>query len=223
MLSVPRANVRCCFLSGTLDRTSLGFASAPINTNGNGPGAGTTSLAAGSGGASHFGLGGTGGLDAGDTPGVGGPPYGTLGNGLIELGSSDGSGSGPSDGGAGGGALALVGWRITGSGTVNVSGGTVPVEPPSRNSGGGSGGGILLSAGFADLGGLLLRANGGGGGTGTITANDSGGGGGGGEIELHASIRLGAPTTEVLGGPGWPEREPGTRSIRRPRSGVLQR
>ena len=62
-----------------------------------------------------------------------------------------------------------------------------------------------MMAGYADLAGLTLRANGGEGGVGNSTANDSGGGGGGGEIELHAALRLGAPTlAEALGGLGGP-------------------
>ena len=179
-----------------------GFQPNTINSIGNGPGAGTTSTNSGSGGGSYAGVGGTGGMDAGDTPGVGGATYGTSSGTDFDMGSSGGSGSGISVGGAGGGAIKLEASLLSVNGLVDVSGGSVNIDGTGRGGGGGAGGSIYLYANKITGTGSLI-ANGSNGASGTSTANDSGGGGGGGRIKLNSTNTptLGTSVTGGIGGP----------------------
>lgn len=186
-------------INGTVEGLGRGHAGAPLSGTGTGPGAGTPSsnLASGAGGGSYGGVGGTGGLDAGDFPGVGGPIYGTPSGTDIAMGS--GGGGATSVGGAGGGCISFYSNDMTLTGTINMRGVTPPTNA-SSGGGGGAGGGVLIHARSLNGSGTV-NANGGGGSDGTSSANDGGGGGGGGRIKFFVSN---TPTviTNVAGGPG---------------------
>ncbi|HNB71992.1 MAG TPA: DUF2341 domain-containing protein [Acidobacteriota bacterium] len=200
ILSITARNV---IVAGTINGVGSGNQAPGINTNGTGPGGGTTSTNSGSGGGSYGGTGGTGGLDSGDTPGTGGPTYGTQTGTDIDMGSSGGSGTGVSTGGSGGGAISILADQITVSGTIAVTGGTPLSDGTGRGGGGGSGGAILIQGFLVTNSGDLI-ANGSNGATGTSTANDSGGGGGGGRIKLFAENLTNTGTFSVTGGIGGP-------------------
>lgn len=181
---------------------NAGGAATSGGAMGVGPGAGTPAspMNSGSGGGSYGGVGGTGGFDAGDTPGVGGAIYGTDSAQTIEMGSG-GAASDGSAGGAGGGALRLSSKTITVSGSIEMNGASGQQPGSGRGGGGGSGGGILIIGGTVALTGTL-SANGGGGSIGTSTANDDGGGGGGGRIKIfHQGALTSTATVTVNGGP----------------------
>lgn len=200
ILSITARNV---IVAGTINGVGRGNQAPGINTNGTGPGGGTTSTTAGTGGGSYGGTGGTGGLDSGDTPGTGGPTYGTQTGTDIDMGSSGGSGTGVSTGGSGGGAISILADQITISGTIDVTGGNSLSDGTGRGGGGGSGGGVLIQ-GFLVTSSGNVTANGGNGATGTSTANDSGGGGGGGRIKLFGENLTNTSTLSVTGGTGGP-------------------
>lgn len=191
-------------IAGTLTALGRGYQPPGINTAGTGPGGGGTSTNSGCGGGSYGGVGGTGGMDAGDTPGTGGPAYGLPDDDAIAMGSSGGSGTGASLGGAGGGAVSITAQRLDVSGTIDADGGASTSDGTGRGGGGGAGGGILLHAYDLVLSGTL-SARGGIGAAGTSAANDSGGGGGGGRIKLLAESSLGnTGVTATTGGVGGP-------------------
>jgi hypothetical protein len=172
---------------------------------GSGPGGGGGSVdtncdgtaGSGAGGGGFGGAGDTGGIDPfdTDTPGAGGPTYGTPNlNPLV--GGSGGGGGGDcascsrwAQGGGGGGAIG-----ITSSGTITLAAGST-ISANGGNgavsdygaSAGGSGGGILIQGqNVSDAG--TLSANGGNGGVGGCCGD--GGGGGGGRIFLVATSSL---------------------------------
>jgi hypothetical protein len=180
--SVLTINARNMIIDGTISGIGAGHQAPALNTSGNGPGAGTTSANSGSGGGSYGGVGGLGGLDAGDTPGNGGPVYGTATANDIDMGSSGGSGT--TSAGNGGGGVQLNGDYIwIGAGGAIHMNGTTGASTASRGGGGGAGGGVLLMGKhIANAG--TIAANGGDGATGTSTFNDGGGGGGGGRVKM---------------------------------------
>ena len=177
----------------TIDGAALGWGA------GSGPGAGAASVDSGAGGGGNGGVGGRGGYDAGDTPGVGGVEVGDATSQLIWAGSGGGSTS-DGLGGAGGAALTFFAETIVLEGLIDLSGGAG--RSGGRSTGGGAGGGLLLVCDTAELSGEVLL-NGGAGGPGTSTANDSGGGGGGGRFKLlYGSSYVLDGTVEVEGGVG---------------------
>lgn len=177
-------------VAGTIQGDGAGFAAGPdpSNLSGNGPGGGVTGNLSGGAGGGYGGAGGNGGKDANEgSPSPGGNAYGSASDPTIDLGS--GGGSGYYDvfrrGGAGGGAVSLVGWRTTVLGTLSVNG-TDGAGGGVLSGGGGAGGGLLLAARRLDLTGASLLAKGGNGGGCVDSGDDGGGGGGGGRIKLFA-------------------------------------
>jgi hypothetical protein len=192
-------HARNVVVNGAIIGTGRGENAPAINTAGIGPGAGGTSANSGSGGGSYGGQGGLGGLDAGDTPGNGGPVYGTIGGTDINMGSSGGSGT--TIAGSGGGCLTINADYITVNGSI-IMDGNAAASTASRGGGGGAGGGIMLNGFDVTMAGTL-SANGGLGGQGTSTFNDGGGGGGGGRIKIFTTGTLtNSGTTTVNGGTG---------------------
>ena len=200
-------------ISGTLNGIGKGYLKGGINSIGGGPGGGTYSPNpenAGAGGGSYAGIGGTGGYDLLDIPGVGGAAYGTASGTDIDFGSAGGSALN-TIGGNGGGAVSLnAKVLITVSpttGVINVSGenGAVPDILSSMGGGGGAGGTIFLKADLIDVSGSSLTAAGG---NGTDFPNtptsvkDGGGGGGGGRIKYHFGKNLNFSGALVLASGG---------------------
>ena len=173
-----RIRARRVILAGNVDGNGRGQAG--------GPGAGAASNPANteaSGGGGYGGSGGRGGEDVAGAGGIGGAPQGTKDGDDLGLGAGGGATSFHA-GGAGGGALAVLGWRTTASGIVSVNG-TSGGGGSDRNAGGGSGGGLLFGGARLELGSATLTANGGAGGACTSAAHDGGGGGGGGRIKIR--------------------------------------
>jgi hypothetical protein len=189
-------------MNGTINGNGGGNP-APLGISaGNGPGGGGTSPNAGAGGGSFAGLGGTGGMDAGDTPGAGGSVYGLSNDLQFEMGSSGGT-TDNAMGGNGGGALCLISEWMDISGQITVNG-KVGVGSTGRCGGGGSGGSIVLVGEYVHLtGASILTASGGNGGNGTVAANDGGGGGSGGRIKIfYEQDFVSSANLSVLGGLG---------------------
>jgi len=189
-------------INGVINANGRGY-SAPLSAgNGNGPGGGLGSLNAGAGGGSYGGVGGTGGMDPGDTPGNGGSVYDLINNFSISMGSSGGT-TDNAVGGNGGGKIDLSASQIILNGTLTANGDN-GIGHIGRCGGGGSGGGILLAANTLTLNsGSNIFANGGSGGNGISPANDGGGGGAGGRIKLfYSSSIYSAHNFSVLGGAG---------------------
>ena len=190
---------RRILISGSVDGTGKGHAGGTGGGAGQGPGGGGGATNSGAGGGSYGGKGGTGGYDSADTPGTGGPVYGSSSGSSIEMGSGGGAGS-SQVGGAGGGALTLEGEQVLVSGAIAVNG--EAGIGAGQSSGGGAGGGILIIGEAVSLTGSCA-ARGGAGGSGSSTANDGGGGGGGGRIKvLHGEPMGAAPSLVVTGGAG---------------------
>jgi hypothetical protein len=169
---------------------------------GSGPGGGGKGTSAGGGGGGYGGKGGKGAHDGSDTPGVGGVANGTPGGEDLAMGSGGGGGASLStySGGAGGGAVELVGHRVQVSGTLRMDG--AAGQGGAQSGGGGSGGGIKIKGVDVTLTGQLY-AHGGKGGSGSSTANDGGGGGGGGRIKvLYENLISDTATRGVSGGAG---------------------
>ncbi|MFP6684836.1 MAG: DUF4215 domain-containing protein, partial [Polyangiaceae bacterium] len=151
-------------IEGTINGTGRGNGSKA------GPGAGTTSTDSGAGGGSYGATGGKGGFDINNTPGVGGPLYGTLTGPDIDMGSGGGGDNIP--GGSGGGSITIdaEGIEIRASGAITANGtaggSNCNVGGEGRCSGGGSGGGVLLRGRHLLLSGAI-SASGGMGGQGT--------------------------------------------------------
>ncbi len=204
-------NARKIIVNGRVEGTGRGYQSggalATTGTVGLGPGGGfpASPLNSGSGGGSYAGIGGTGGFDAGDTPGNGGPIYGTTNGFDIESGSAGGS-SDLDDGGAGGGSLILDAEFIEITGTIVLTGSNGEAPGSGRGGGGGSGGGLLVKSNTMKIENTaVINAKGGGGSVGTSAANDSGGGGGGGRIKtFHGPSFINLATNDVSGGLGGP-------------------
>ena len=193
-------NSTYAIIQGDINGNGKGYA-APTTGVGNGPGAGGTSTNSGSGGGSYGGIGGTGGYDNNDTPGQGGPTYGTNSGTDIAMGSSGGS-SDNTAGGNGGGSFKLTAKKAVVSGYITMDGNSGVLPGGSRGGGGGAGGGILIHANHLQIT-SSLTAKGGNGSVGTGSANDSGGGGGGGRIKIfHGDDYIMTGTTSVLGGIG---------------------
>lgn len=202
--SILTINARYAMINGVISGNGRGYQAPTTNTAGTGPGGGGTSTNSGCGGGSYAGVGGTGGMDAGDTPGTGGPAYGTATANDLDMGSSGGSGTGISSNGHGGGALILNADYISVNGTITMNGASPSSDGTGRGAGGGAGGGIMLTAGHVTLAGTLSAA-GGNGAAGTSTANDSGGGGGGGRVKTFYSGTLtNTGITSVANGTGGP-------------------
>jgi hypothetical protein len=196
--------VRSLTLEGSIVGRGGGYAPGELNAAGGGPGGGSSHASSGSGGGSHAGLGGRGGYDSGDTPGEGGPIYGSASERAAALGSAGGSGT--TRGGAGGGSF----W-VEAEGAIDIRTGSLidmrgadadDSFSGSRGGGGGAGGAIVLLGSSIDLAGIL-DARGGAGASGMSSANDSGGGGGGGYVKLFYRTSLSATgTIEITGGAG---------------------
>jgi len=180
-------------IAGTINALGKGNVPTGLNSNGTGTGGGTQSAPqnSGAGGGSYGGVGGTGGYDAGDTPGVGGPTYGTASGNDVAYGSAGGS-SQNTLGGNGGGIIILnstTQTTVTSTGLITVAGGNATTPGSSFGAGGGSGGCIFLTGDYIEvLSAGTVTAAGGNGSTGVSTANDSGGGGGGGRIKIKYGI-----------------------------------
>jgi len=201
-------NARYAFINGAIVGNGGGHQAPAINTAGTGPGAGTTSTNSGSGGGSYGGQGGLGGLDPGDTPGNGGPTYGTQTGTDIDMGSSGGSGTTP--GGSGGGAVSINADYLMVTGAIHMDG-TAAATTASRGGGGGAGGGVLMNAYDLTFSGTA-SASGGAGGQGSSTFNDGGGGGGGGRIKGFAGGTLtntGTASVAAGSGGGFGDQAPG--------------
>lgn len=175
---------------------------------------------AGGGGGSNFGAGGIGGQrDApgffdcsGEWPGFGGKALSGFGYSLANqkafLGGGGGAGSDNNNqsgsGGNGGGLVIILANVITGTGSIEVHGGTVTDFGSDGNGGGGAGGSILLNANIVDGAALTMSAVGGDGGDTKINCEGPGGGGAGGVI--WSSTPLGGALTNVASGtPGVAE------------------
>lgn len=202
--SVLDIQARYVEVNGVIWGKGRGHASPGASQVGQGPGGGGTSTNSGSGGGSYGGIGGLGGYDSGDTPGNGGPVYGTPNQiADIAMGSSGGSAS-TSLGGAGGGAISVNAEWVLLTGIVNMDGNGGQLPGGGQCGGGGAGGGIRVIADHLWVGGVV-RANGGDGSPGTSTANDSGGGGGGGRIKAYHGSTFNISTVPAaqggLGGP----------------------
>jgi hypothetical protein len=176
-------SARRVVVAGTIEGLAHGFGPGPLNGVGLGPGGGQPLMADGAGGGGYGGAGGSGGADTGKGGG-GGAANGTPSADDIALGSGGGS-SASKLGGAGGGAITILGWSLSASGTIRMNGAPGIGGPTGQSGGGGAGGGILLAASHLDLKGATLDANGGAGGPTTASAADGGGGGGGGRIKLR--------------------------------------
>jgi hypothetical protein len=193
-------------IAGAIDGSGRGSSIGALPSTGEGIGGGSPSGAsmpnAGAGGGSYGGSGGRGGQDLGDTPGQGGPTYGSSSGDDIAMGSAGGS-SINSAGGNGGGALILDAPMITITGTITMNGQDAAIPGGSQGGGGGAGGGVLIRCFRLDATGTI-NANGGNGSTGTAATNDSGGGGGGGRIKIFAEQIDNTLITSVAGGSGGP-------------------
>jgi len=185
------------YLSGDLDVDAGSNISANgqgyISEEGQGPGQGSGALRSGSGG-SHGGLGGEFAQSVAPTAvyGTAGCPY-LLGSGGGECWSS-------TDGGTGGGAIAInvIGdATVDGDITANGDDGTAGLS--TYGSGGGSGGSVYLKADNVSGAGNIAADGGAGG-----AAADGGGGGGGGRISLIyiTASTLPAGNVTVAGGTG---------------------
>jgi hypothetical protein len=186
-------------IAGTIDGNGRGQTGGPPKMTGSGPGGGGAGRSGGGGG--YGGAGGRGG-EAG--AGQGGNPYGTATGTDIELGSGGGGASHP--GANGGGAVTLIGWRTTVTGTIRVDGAEPSMEN-GENSGGGSGGGILIAGSFVELAGGTLSAAGGAGEGCLSTPLSGGGGGGGGRIKAFSRTNgssIQPSTLSVAPGAGGP-------------------
>lgn len=176
-------------VAGHFTMDSLGYPQAA------GPGAGTTNVNQGSGG----GYGGAGGNSASGA--IGGTVYGSAMH-PTDFGSGGGQGAldGIAGGSEGGGAI-----RLSVGGTLNVDG-NISANGDygwQDNSGGGAGGSIWITAGeFAGAGSLSAA-----GGNGDLY---NGGGGGGGRIAIYAPTNLFVGTTNVNGGMGAQDGQPGS-------------
>lgn len=185
-------------IAGTIDGTGRGSAGGGSHQTGSGPGGGRPSSPSGPAGARSGGGGGYGGR-GGTGTGSGGSPSGGAEHGTPtgdDLALGSGGGGADHAGGAGGGAISLLAWRTTLTGTVRVDG----AQPPRNagdNAGGGSGGGILIGGSFLDLAGATLSARGGNGEDCTSGGTAGGAGGGGGRVKLRvrAAGAFTAPTT----------------------------
>lgn len=193
-------SARKIIINGSVNGVGAGSPGGSISQNGFGSGGGTTSVNSGSGGGSYAGVGGTGGFDGGDTPGVGGAIYGTDTGTDFDMGSGGGA-SDANFGGSGGGAFAMNAEYITITGTINMNA-TAGQQPGSgRGAGGGSGGSVLAIASDIVLTGTIA-VNGGQGSVGTSTANDDGGGGSGGRVKLfYTGSIINTGTILADGGP----------------------
>ena len=164
----------------------------------NGGGGGVDVNSGGGGG----GNGGAGGMGGGTWPGAGSQPYGGFGGSAIDdagftrvfMGGGGGGGqqnnssTTGSKGGDGGGIVLIRAGSISGSGTIDVSGGDG--QETSRGDGGGGGGAggtILVGVQSGSLAGLTLKANGGAGGVVGNSGEGAGGGGAGGRVIANAS------------------------------------
>lgn len=202
-------SARRIIVAGTIQGDGRGYPGGPdaANLAGKGPGGGGPAGGSASGGAGHGGAGGRGGADQAGTGGAGGATYGSATDANVDMGSGGASADpavGFKQGGAGGGAVSLLGWRTTVSGTISVNG-VNGAGGGGRNAGGGAGGGIVVAGAFLDLAGATLSAKGGAGGPCANMGNDGGGGGGGGRIKLHtraAGSFTAAASMSVAFGPG---------------------
>ncbi len=174
---------RRVILAGKVNGVGQGFAGGASGSAGQGSGGGGTSSDSGGGGGGYATAGGQGGYDSGDSPGLGGKPYGNTTSATIEMGSGGGSG-GPKRGGNGGGGLSVLAEQLhlTGSILNDGEGGI----GGAQSGGGGAGGGILLVGQDLYLSGTL-SVRGGDGGSGSDSLNDGGGGGAGGRIKVYYS------------------------------------
>lgn len=198
-----RINARRIIIAGTITGEGRGSAGGAVPmAPGTGPGGGMISAGSGAGGGGYGGAGGKGGSDNGNG-GAGGVAHGTASGTDIAMGSGGGTmDSKPA--GAGGGALSLVGWRVSVTNVITMDG-SVGGGLSGQNSGGGSGGGILIAGWSVDLSGATLTASGGAGGPCAQAANDAGGGGGGGRIKIKrrsTGSLVPTPSMAVLGGQG---------------------
>ena len=199
-----RIGARRIIVAGMIVGSSRGSAGGAIpSAPGSGPGGGMIVAGSGAGGGGYGGAGGRGGSDMNGAGGAGGAAYGTPAGVDIAMGSGGGTmDSKPA--GAGGGALTLVGWRVSVSNAITMDGG-VGGGLSGQNSGGGSGGGILIGGWSVDLAGATLAANGGSGGPCAQAANDAGGGGSGGRIKIRRRMSgslVAASSLTVTGGAG---------------------
>ncbi|MBP6335716.1 MAG: T9SS type A sorting domain-containing protein [Bacteroidia bacterium] len=140
--------------------------------------------------------------------GFGGRPL-SYTSGKMFLGGGGGAGDannnvGTSGGDGGGIVYLLSGGVVSGSGTINANGTSVPTSsgsPGDAGGGGGGGGTIIIYTYSAAVSGLTLTANGGNGGSQNLNngaeVEGNGGGGGGGYISTSNSFGL---TTSVNGG-----------------------
>lgn len=202
-LEFPAA--RKIIINGSINGDGAGYAGGAAGSGsgqpGSGPGGGTVSnpMNSGCGGGSYAGVGGTGGFDSGDTPGVGGAIYGTDTGFDFDMGSG-GAASDLNFGGAGGGALQLVAEFVSITGNISMNGASAQQPGGGRGAGGGAGGAVLVFGKNVFLSGTI-QANGGGGSIGTSTANDDGGSGAGGRIKLfHTQSLTNVGVTSVNGG-----------------------
>ncbi|OPX17982.1 hypothetical protein BXT86_03560 [candidate division WOR-3 bacterium 4484_100] len=177
--------------------------------DGAGPGYGSAGTTGGGGGGAYGGAGG----DGGDTnPGIGGQPYGSQTDTLIQMGSGGGAGrlsEVDGFGGAGGGMVYLYGSIISiDSSYINVPGQN-GFDGSLEAGAGGSGGGVLIRGDTLHLYSLNINSSGGSGGDGAF---GGGGGGGGGRIKiffinlldtlnLSLSVQPGSPGTGSYGNP----------------------
>ncbi len=211
-------------IDGTLDGTAAGFLGGAPNAPGSnsglggaGPGAGPGGTFGpnihgnGGGGAGHGGAGGNGANSTLSSPPLqpGGPAYGTVSSGGVDMGSGGGSGASHNlapaggAGGNGGGAILLNACSVSISGSVLADGGAGASSPPVSGTGGGagSGGGIQICGESGDISGTLSAEGGNGGNGGSQTFSAGGGGGAGGRIKVAATLAM-TGTTSVVGGAG---------------------
>ena len=197
-------NARKILIHGIVNGNGTGYVGGIATAGGqagSGPGGGTPSnpMNSGCGGGSYAGIGGTGGYDSGDTPGVGGAIYGTDSGTDFDMGSG-GASSDLNFGGNGGGAFAMNAEYIVIAGNINMDGGSAQQPGGGRGAGGGSGGSVIANGKELIVSGSIT-ANGGSGSIGTSTANDDGGSGAGGRIKFFYSGTFNnSGTTSVTGG-----------------------
>lgn len=168
-----------------------------------GPGAGSGSIEGGGGGGGHGGAGGAGARDSGEPIAPGGSPNGSATTRANALGSGGGS-TDLFTGGAGGGAVTLVGHTISVAGVIeadaaggaptSVGGGTV------RAGGGGAGGGILIDGFDVSVTGRFEARGGRGGRADPGSNQDGGGGGGGGRVKVFHARDLVNTAMFLVGG-----------------------
>lgn len=184
-----------------------------IHADGYGPGYGGSGMSGGGGGAGYGGYGG----DGGDTdPGLGGLPYGSSSDTVIQMGSGGGAGrlsQIEGFGGNGGGQIVIRAQNFHGQNADIISDGEAGADAGLEAGGGGSGGGIMIWADSVFLHTVAIRANAGHGGS---AAFGGGGGGGGGRIKVFYNTHLDTADLVMsaaygLGGTGgYGDGEPGT-------------